>query len=296
MAGEIDGLQPVIAHGVIAGKLDFAIQIHRVKRKINALNIAPVQSVLDFRAGQENIGDAHADDGFGDAFDLLLRLLIVARLAFLEFPHEAAEQFEGFFVIRLLAPAAALERDDAAIAGHPFGVIVKRIIIPIRGLAGLDGRLELLRHALALNPIATLIAQRHGDQIMRVGAVLLGLGNLERVFQDFERRLVAVVTEVVGDLRLQLRRVRHGPNNFQIPLARQLNIRRACPPIERRLVMRPGLAPIVRIPPCPVIIAQRFLHLHPDAIMILNPLNVPDEHLKLLAGVVQLRGVGSVRV
>src|SRR5581483_3400882 len=184
------------------------------------------------------------------------------------------------------------ERDGAAIADEPFGVVIQGVVIPLGGLAGLDGGFEFFRDTLALFPLATLIAERHGDEVMGMGLVVWGLGDFEGILENLERNDVAVsaVVEWAG-----LRRMGKGPDDFQIALAGEVDVRGAGPPIKGILVVRPGAPPVARIAARPEIIAQRFLDFGPDAVMVFDALDVAVEDLELLAGVVELRGVGILR-
>ena len=282
----MDRLQP----GNLVAQLYVAIQFDRIKRQFDFLYVAPIQKVLDLGIGQEHVWDAEADLRIGNIANLLLRLLPIPRFAFGKFTDQLAEQFERLDVVRFGAPIAVRAGGNAALAHHPLGIIVKGIIVPVCGLARLDGGFEFFGHAGALFPFA-LVAKRHRDQIMRMRFVILGLGNLQSVFEHLERNIIPPVAVMV--IRLDLRRLGHPPNDLQIARAGRLDIARAGPPIERLLIKRPRCAVIIIVAARPVKIRQRLLHLRPDAVMIFDPGNITDEHFELMARVLEL---GSVRI
>ena len=128
---------------------------------------------------------------------------------------------------------------------------------------------------------------------MRVRLVLVGLGNLRRVLNYAERNRVAPVT--IKIIRLDTGRTRQRPDNFQITLPRQIQVALSRPPVERRLIMRPGFVPIIVVPPRPKEITERLLHFRPDAVVLVFAREVTDLLVQIIARVVQFGGVGIIR-
>lgn len=75
----------------------------------------------------------------------------------------------------------------------------------------------------------------------------------------------------------------HGPIRGQWP----------GPPFHGFLVIAPALSPVFGIPAKPPEIAQRFLHFHPDAVLILGALDVTHHFFQCHAGFSILGGIGS---
>ncbi len=274
-------------------ELHIAIEFDRIQRQFDLLHVPPVQRVLDLRVGQKNVADAHAQLRLRDVLDLLLRLLPITRLAFGELRHEPAEQFERLRIIRLDPPVAVRQRDGPTLAHHPLGIVVERVVIPISRLAGFERALEFLGHAGAPLPIPALIADRHGDEIMRVRLVVFGLRDFQHVVQHVEGNVIAPRAVLV--LTLRPGRSGHAPDQREIAFAGEFEVACAGPPIQRRLIIRPRGTPILLIAPGPVEIAERLLDFHPDAILLLLALHIADEFFQLLARLIQLGGVGGLR-
>src|SRR6185312_2654634 len=125
-------------------------QIDGIEREIDFLHVAPVELILDFRAGQENIPDAHVHFGPRDGYDLLLRLVPIARLALLEFTDDAPEHLERLHIIGLPVRTAVVQGNEATLALHPFGIIIARVVIPTGALAAAEGAFEFRGHTRAL--------------------------------------------------------------------------------------------------------------------------------------------------
>ena len=130
---------------------------------------------------------------------------------------------------------------------------------------------------------------------MRVRLVARSFGDLPRVLQELHRQRAAVIPVIIILAAAPRRFVRDIPDDLQVTRARLIYVRRSRPPIERRLVMRPGFAPVSGIAPRPEIIPERFLHFCPDTIAILGEFDITDERLELLPGVFKLRIVEIAR-
>ena len=123
----------------LGGEIYGAVQISRIQRELDSFHVAPVQEILDFRSGQENILHACVDLRRGDVFHFLLRLIPITRLAFLKFSNQATVQLQRLHIIRLRRPVAIFIHCRLAVLFHALRVIKKGVIIPIRSLAGFDG-------------------------------------------------------------------------------------------------------------------------------------------------------------
>ncbi|NBU07749.1 MAG: hypothetical protein EBS84_01830 [Proteobacteria bacterium] len=209
---------------------------------------------LDFRVRQEDVADGHAEVYLGDVANLLLRLLPVTRLALVELRNQPPEQRERLHVILLLRPVAVLERDGAALVHHPFGVVIQRVIIPIRPFAGLERRLEMLRHPRARIPVTAVILERHREEIMRVGLVVLRGGYLQHVLENVQRDDVAVVPVAV--IRLRLRRLGGAPYDAEVTRPRLLRRPLPGPPVQHLRVMLPRRAPVALVARRPVRVSE----------------------------------------
>ena len=257
-------------------------------------HVAPVQRVLQLGAGQEKVGHHHVELRAGDLLDGLLRLLPVTRLALFEFADEAAIKFQRTNEVRLRAPVAVLEKHHAALAGNPLGVVEQRVVIPICLRTQFESGLKFILHALALLGIAgAAIAQRHRQQVVRVREVLFRLRDLQRVFENAHLNEVSEVAVVV--IRLRARRLRATPDDGEVAFARQLDIARARPPIERLLIMLPRLMPVAVHVALPVKIPERLLHLDPDAVAVFNALHVAHQLVEFDPRLFDLRVIGGLR-
>ena len=63
-----------------------------IEREFDLFHVPPVYVVLNLRAGQERVRDAHSHRGPGDHLDLPLGIVIVTCLAFLELVQQSAIQ------------------------------------------------------------------------------------------------------------------------------------------------------------------------------------------------------------
>src|SRR5262249_56631658 len=103
--------------------------------------------------------------------------------------------------------------------------------------------------------------------------------DLEGVIENFERSDIAVIAVVV--IRVGLGRLSHRPDDLQVPGVPQIDIFGSSPPVERLLIMRPCLAPILYTAPRPPKIAERLLRFCPDPIVIFCPPPLADDRFKL---------------
>ena len=288
---ERDVLHPVAP---VVAELHITVQLDGIQREFDLFHVAPVQRVLHLGAGQEEVGHHHVELRIGDLLDGLLRLLPITRLAFLELSDKPPIKFQRAHEVRFRAPVAVLEKHHATFAGNPLGVVEQRVVIPIGFAAELERRLEFILHALALLGVAgATITQRHRQQIVRVRQILFRLRNLQRVFENAHVNEVSEVAVVV--IRLDARRLGHAPDDAEVAFARQLDVAGTGPPVERRLVILPRLIPVAVLIPLPVKIAQRLLHLDPDAVAILDALHVAHQLVQLRARLFDLRIVGGLR-
>ena len=212
--GDINGPEPILA---LFTELHIAIEFDRIKRQLDLLHIAPIQVVLDFRIGQEDVAHANAELRLGDVLDLRLRRLPIVRLAFGELGYETTEKLERLRKIRLLPPVPVSQRHRPTLAGHPLGVVVERVVIPLRRLSRLERALEFLGHAGPTLPISALIANRHGDEIMRVGQIVFGLRDFQHIVEHVERDVISPIA--VAEFALHPRRRDHAPHQREIALA-----------------------------------------------------------------------------
>src|SRR5262245_28892862 len=117
---------------------------------------------------------------------------------------------------------------------------------------------------------------------MYIRSIGITPGDLESIVKNLKWHVVAIITVVI--IRSGLARLGHSPDNLQVSSTPQLEIFRSRPPIERLLIMLPGLRPILRIAPRPPKIAERFLGLGPDTVVVFRLLPGADQRFKLLSG------------
>src|SRR6267378_4185996 len=99
---------------------------------------------------------------------------------------------------------------------------------------------------------------------MEMGLLVCTGADLQRVFQNVERNIVAVRGVVV--ILILPRRLSGLENDAEIALARRLSLTLSRPPVERLLIVGPGATPVRLVAPRPEKIAQRFVSFRPDEI------------------------------
>src|SRR5271170_2868524 len=128
---------------------------------------------------------------------------------------------------------------------------------------------------------------------MGMSLVRLGRCDPRGVFENRKRQRVAVISPEI----YVPRGWRSGafPYHGEISRPCGFDIRRPRPPIQRGLVMRPCVVPIMLVATRPEEIPERFLHFHPDPVAILGAVNVADQGLQLLARPIELGGIERLR-
>ena len=151
----------------------------------------------------------------------------------------------------------------------------------------------MFRHAGAGVPIAAVVLERHGEEIMRVGLVVVGRGNLEGVLEDVQRKRVPVVA--VAIVRLGPGRLGGTPHDAEIAVPRLIARALAGPPIERLRVVLPRAAPVALVARRPVRVPERLLGLDPPAVLLLLALHIAHEDVQLLPRLIELGLVRPLR-
>src|SRR5262249_61128336 len=128
---------------------------------------------------------------------------------------------------------------------------------------------------------------------MRVRPVGVGWGDPERVVENLDRDEVPVIAVVV--IRLGLARLGHRPNDLQVSGAPNIEVFGSRPPVERLLIMRPRLLPILRVTPRPPEIAERFLRFGPNPVAVFGPPSPADERFEQSLRRFVFSGVRSFR-
>src|SRR4030095_4996420 len=125
---------------------------------------------------------------------------------------------------------------------------------------------------------------------MQVSLFVFTGADLQRVFQNVERNVVAVIVVVILVAAGRLSGFEYNP---EITLTSRFDLARAGPPVERRWVVRPGSAP-VELVAAPEKIAQRFVSFGPDQIAFVVFIVSSDQFFQLLLGLFKFSGVGRL--
>src|SRR5690349_8728786 len=101
---------------------------------------------------------------------------------------------------------------------------------------------------------------------MKVRFVVGSCADLQRVLEGLERNVVAVGSVEV--ILLAIWWIRHPEDNFEVAVARAIEVALSGPPVERFLIMRQGDAPVSLKPAYPEEVSQRFMRFRPYQVAI----------------------------